>query len=350
MTPEAIIRLEHAIEHDLDEPIGGIRWWATHLDGIPRVTQADYLVTSVRGVRFALRAANHESARHREAIEADAAWAREWWDANGLNTAPQRDMPARRRELDVQNSYEATVVHLGQALDRLAAAIVLVAGLPENARTVHWGTIHTRALALARSTATGPAHDLQVRAVEGVLDLDAHGPKDWLPWLRGTRNTYVHRAVRDQMLVLTGDADKGDNRIVRAAYRQPEFHTVEAIGPSMARPAETFIIQDSEKLLGGLVHSTESLVRTVVAALLEVWLARRADPDLIPQPDEAWPARKREPALKFDGYGSGVPWKAGDVIDLHARDRVRFEAAGLMIGQRPHWRSNMPGQTGADPQ
>jgi hypothetical protein len=112
----------------------------------------------------------------------------------------------QRRERRIYASAEHCLAHLVQALDRLSATIVIVAGLKIPALKMGWP-------ALARyagdpdpkgSVFDAPTEEgvvLQRHLVGLALTWPDHGPSDWLPWLLETRNAMTHRGLSTRMLL-----------------------------------------------------------------------------------------------------------------------------------------------------
>jgi hypothetical protein len=100
-----------------------------------------------------------------------------------------------------------------QALDRLAAAVVIIGGFEvKDAVGVDWRNIETIAEDLAKGSTKqrlqppgSKGRAAQEALVAPVQNWPPFGPTDWLPWMRDTRNGMTHRAGGRKMMVPTTD-------------------------------------------------------------------------------------------------------------------------------------------------
>lgn len=332
--------LEQAVLDDLDTDLGGVGWWHPALDWKDATLIGDYLLGSISGADEALRHASYESDRHGKMLTADTTWLRSFWRSGG--TIPVREGRDEERSLDLQISLEAVLYHLCQALDRIAAAILIVAGIKEDPLRAEWKSIEDLQTALVQNGATAKFADTeQGRALQAALLTMAvtfgdHGPKDWLPWLRRARSTQTHRAQKAKMLLTAGSMLRGDLRILHLQYRQPEWHDIEALAQPSSDPATIFILNESSVLLAGLVASTQSLVDALAEEMLTLWTARREAPDLVPVPSTYW--RVRESALLFEGYGKPVRTHTTGKVHVHPDLAKRLSASMTLDHRRDRWR------------
>lgn len=337
MTP--LESLERAVLGDLDTERGGIGWWHPQMDWKDAALVGDYLLGSVGGTDEAVRHSAHEAERHKKRLTADTHWLRTVW-ANGT-TIPSRSSMEAEREADLEISAEAVVYHACQALDRLAAAIVIVAGVDTDPVRADWKTVETLEADLSKdskrsvfATSTEGRH-LQGEALGLVARSDEFGPTDWLPWLRRTRSTNTHRAQKVKMLLLAGSQRRGNMRIVRANYRQPEWHDIEALARHDPDPAEIFVLNDSDVLLKGLASSTQAFIEAIAVKLLDVWTARREAPNLVLQPATPW--RNRDASLRFEGYGKPADVHSKGSVHVHPDVARRLQASMTLDHRRGRW-------------
>jgi hypothetical protein len=117
---------------------GGFRWWKGYCDWRRLALLADYLIASIQGASSALMAASLAADEVRTGAAADSDAMQQAMERMRSSTAKPshhdfaaalpRDAVARRRTRTIAFSIEHCLFHLGQALDRLAAAIILVGG------------------------------------------------------------------------------------------------------------------------------------------------------------------------------------------------------------------------------
>ncbi|WP_420111323.1 hypothetical protein [Pseudactinotalea sp.] len=336
----ALRALLDEIHSDLDDDRGGIGWWHLYeeTDWDEVVVVSDYLYGSVRGVGVAIEAARREAERHRELLTAENFWLRSEWKRAGSTFIVRRRPAEVRRTRDIQISAEGAIFHLVQALDRMAAAAVVVSSVAVDPVRADWGMLDGIAADFptvrpARFASDSSGQRLQKAVMAAVQSADDHGPTDWLPWLLRTRNTQAHRAEKVGFQLLVGKS-LNDYRIVHAMYRQPEWHDLEA----MAKTAElydTVLDRESEAIIAGLTESTSAFCDALASSLLEVWLARRSTPTLLPQPVGVWRRKAKEPSLRFEGYGSPVRIsQKGGAMHVSPIDGKRLRAAQVLDGGR----------------
>ena len=251
----------------------------------------------------------------------------------------------RRPHLTITQSLEACFLHLGQALDLLAAAVVIVGGFEiTNIAKIDWGDLEEIVDELRnRSTrqryqqmgSTG--RTAQEALIAPVSNWQQFGPTDWLPWKRDTRDGITHRAVGKKMMVMTTA-----NRLARLLYRQPRWSELQSIifGAQPPRKAfyDAFIMSASEDLLEGFCESVEELVEAVTKAMVVCWNARTADPQMIVQHSRQWPVVEPTEAMwSFPGYGTPIAVAAGSTVKMHPNDARRWRTARAMDDRRQDW-------------
>jgi hypothetical protein len=221
-----------SLTKELDQQNGAFSWWSGFSDWKTLTMIADYLIQSVMGAGAALIAASFAAKTHRESNFADSTALTEVWramaesgetDPNAFFAAMPRDAAARRRRLTVNNSAEDCFFHLGQTLDRLSAALVIVGGFEvRDVSGADWGTIAgtpTRdglVQDLAAPTARqkveplgSPGRTLQEQLLDPATRPDDFGPPGWLDWMRDTRNAMTHRSPATQLVAFKGNVDVG---------------------------------------------------------------------------------------------------------------------------------------------
>jgi hypothetical protein len=199
-------RLGTAVQDDLSAELGGVRWWDGQLDWKRRVILSNCLLSSIDGVRDALSNAALEARTHREQVHADNVWLSARWREVAKSSTANADFIAasargkaeRRRDRRIEMSTEHCLVHLVQALDRVAAALVIIGAVEQPVLPVDWHALNkarncarygndTPLLAPLDSSGRGWQREMFAVADEHL----AHGPTGWLPWLLQARHTYT---------------------------------------------------------------------------------------------------------------------------------------------------------------
>ncbi len=326
---------------ELDEQNGGFAWWAGYSDWKTITVLSDYLIQLVQGVSESLLVASLAARTHREKVTSE--------DFAIRSAAAQRksifplDAAGRRRALAITDSAESCFFHLGQALDRLAVAIFIVGGFEiDDAMLLDWGKVAEAAQKLANgSTGTkfqpagSAGRPIQEALLAPVLDWQPHGPVDWFPWMRDTRNGMTHRAGAKK-LVLSTTA----NKMARVFYRQARWSELQSLvyaGKSSNKPfVGAYVLSASQDVLEGLCESTAKFVETMINAMTTCWASRQANPQAIVQHGSQW--RMVEPIetlSNFPGYGAIVP--DGKNLVLNPSDGRRWKAARVLDDRRSDW-------------
>jgi hypothetical protein len=187
---------------ELDEQNGAFTWWSGYGDWKPLTLIADYLIQSITGASAAVLSASLAAKIHRESTYADntaitGAWRAlaQTGETNPLafTGAIPRDAQARRRGVTITQSTEHCFSHLGQTLDRLAAALVIVGGFDQkDVVAVDWGTIDSSRGLLAELTGAATPRRVQPQGTAGLqlqvdllaptLAADSYGAPEWLQW------------------------------------------------------------------------------------------------------------------------------------------------------------------------
>jgi hypothetical protein len=242
---------------------------------------------------------------------------------------------------------ERALASLATSLDRLAAVVVIVAGIKTELLKVDWDRLEKVASAANQNIPSGlrdpyaPAGSTgraRQNALLGMaLEWGQYGPTDWLPWLRKSRNTAVHRATRLDWQV-TVKARPGADDVVTLFWRQPEWSDTEAMLRHEGSQFDGILLpQRPEDILDGLRGSTNRLVTRITDEASRLWLDRRNDPSLIVQNGGVWPQVESSRALRFPGYGTPVTIRAREVLVAPDLAR-RLKAAKILEADRPAWR------------
>jgi len=357
---EAIDVLSSEIEADLDEMAGGISWWNGHVGWKVSAQLGEYLLASCTGVGTSLRNASLAVEEHRR-TEFSLNHKRSARARSLFGRVSSRDekiavfMPASAAEERNENLQaiwaEQVLVSLAQALDRLAAVVLVVSGVKANVLGTDWNelmkiaekeprsgqTQGVRQGTFAASGTTG--RDRQSELLQIAVAWNEHGPEDWLPWLLKARNGTVHRASRMRFHVMT--TDKGQpSGLITPLYAQPDWADTEAvISASRGGLESMFLSSTPQAVFEGLLTSVASLSKAVVDASRQLWIDRRANPELIIQHGGTWRHLGKASVYQFPGYGDAAPTLASEIA-VHPSAIRRLRAAKLMDDQVGKWRSS----------
>lgn len=169
-------------QSDLSAEHGGVGWWEGHLDWRRRVILSNYLLSALDGVREALTNAALEARFHREQLHADNAWLTTVWREVAKTSRSNEDFLAasvrgkaeRRRDQRIEASSEHCLVHLVQALDRLAAAMVIIGAVEQPVLRIDWKSLDKvrNSVQPQRDTPLGPPRftgtDVAGRALRSI--------------------------------------------------------------------------------------------------------------------------------------------------------------------------------------
>jgi hypothetical protein len=357
-------KFAEALTGQLDQQNGAFAWWSGCSDWKTLTMIADYLIQSVSGAADALLSASFSAKTHRETCYAhDSAVTSAWRqlgkagvsDLHAYLAALPRDNQAKRRELTITSSAEHCFFHLGQTLDRLAAALIIVGGFhAKDVATADWSTIvgtPTRPGLLQdlgahndrkRVEANGsPGRTLQSDLLAPCTRPDDFGPAGWLDWTRDTRNAMTHRAPGTKLHAFTGNMNVGF-RLARLFYRQGRWSELQSLvfgGQPNQRPFfGAFILRASDDVLDGLCESMAAFVFALTEGMTSCWEARRTQPALIVQHGSQWTTVEPTDAVSpFDGFGEDLSphLKKADALATH--DGARWSAARVVDDRRDDW-------------
>jgi hypothetical protein len=358
------------LANELDQQSGGFRWWTGFSDWKTLTMLSDYLLQSLGGTSESVTSASLVAEVHRQAgSDEDEAFRKALTEFNESGSQDietflsvlLNEPQARRRSLTITESAEACFFHLGQTLDRAAAAVIIVRGFGfDDVADVYWSKLVKLAAKLKAESTNQPsqpqgtsrraARETLVASFEPletagrtaqeallapVLDWKQFGPTDWLTWMRAARNGLTHRSPASKFNAAAGD------RIARLFYRQPRWSEVQALvfgSKPPNRPIfDTFIPTASSDVLDGLCGSTAQLVESLTNAMMTCWAARKADPQMIVQQGRQWPkVDPDEPLSQFTGYGDSVSMDSRQ-IRLSPVDTKRWLAARVHDDRRRDW-------------
>lgn len=351
---------------ELDEQNGGFRWWSGYSDWKTLTLIADYLVQSVLGASYALGSASLAAMVHRESTSAENDAVMATWlplaqsgetDPNAFLAAIPRDADSRRRDLTIRQSAEQCFFHLGQTLDRLAAALIIVGGFNQRDVVVaDWGTVDmgtpSRPGLLAEVAGTvsprrieppgTPGLQLQTDLLAPIAAADGYGVAEWLQWTRDTRNAMTHRSPATQLNVMLGNMNDGI-RFVRLFYRQPRWSELQSlVFGAQGSLFDAFVQRASEDVLDGLCEAMTRLVAALSDAMTICWAARRATPTMIVQPGGQWRnVIPTEAASGFQGFGENLSKRLAeipfDAMFVNDRGGKRWTAGRVMDARRGEW-------------
>lgn len=349
---------------ELDLTDGAFPWWAGDADWKTLTLIGDYLIQSVIGASGALISASLSAKTHKEAIYAESWALTQAWkklaqsgetNIHAFTAAMPRDKAARRRSLTITQSAEDCFYHLGQTLDRLACAVIIVGGFEiSDVVSKDWGAVAgtptrdglvadlSAATDRSRVQPSGTAgRQLQTDLLAPVRAADGYGVPGWLEWMRDTRNAMTHRSPGTKMNLLLGSVNT-ELKIARVFYRQPRWSEVQALvfgtgqnaNPSLL---DGFVLRSSDDVLDGLCEAMKALVVALVDAMVTCWKARSANPGTISQPARQWTnTAPTEPATAFQGWGEDISASFhGDAVLM--RDGRRWIAARVMDDRRSDW-------------
>lgn len=349
--------LNAEISADLDEEAGGIGWWNGHVGWKISAQLGEYLLASCAGVADSLKSASLAIDEHRRteyglnharSTRARALAGRVSSRDERIATMTSSTESEQRRD-DLQQIWaEQTLVSLAQALDRLAAVVLVVAGVKVDVLRVDWGDLaklaekaprngaHQGARQGTFADAGTPGRDRQNTLLAIVASSVDHGPEDWLDWLQMSRNTYVHRAPRMNLQVMILDKQRPAGTI-RPLHVQPDWADMEAmVGTSKDGLEAMFLKPTPQEVFEGLRDSVCALVVAVSRAARLLWVERREDPSLIIQHGGSWRPLDKATVLRFPGYGPAAPTAFKEVA-FHPSTIRRLRAARLMDDQVGEW-------------
>lgn len=346
---------------ELDEVDGAFKYWHGGSDWKTYAVLADYLIQSVLGTVGALHAAAASAIDHREALFAANAKSKAEFqklrtrkiDRDTFAFAVTGSADARRRTLRIESSAEHAFFHMGQALDRFSAALIIVGGFSvKDVATVDWKSIEDVWCAIdTKSTKNiveplgSRGREIQERLLAPVGQVDDFGGADWLAWLRDTRNALTHRSPAKHLTLLLKDGG-----IIHPFYLQPKLSELQtlAYGPIKEARAKrkssretwqsSYLIKSTDDVLDGLLDSLCRLIVAFTKTMVVCWDERKTDPSAIIQTGRQWRSvRPDQPDRAFIGYGQDPILMKADTMVLHPNDAKRLRAGRVTDDRVADW-------------
>ena len=332
----ALEKLTEEIESDLSgEPPFGIGWWKPTTDSARRILSSDYLYACTSSVAHHLLAARlHQEAylacKDNGLVVSSASFpgpsrnALEWIEKEGAFGAMHRDGVLRA---------------LASALDCLAGSIIAVCAVRTKVKKAGFTGLRSHLRGLAPSSTTSTEHRSLAARNQLLERLEAMieecGPPQWMEWMLDFRNMLVHRGRRIEISAPepASSVYNPHGQIARWSEndhlpRDPSLSDVEAI-LSLDALGKIVLAEHAEETLGGLLNSTKKLICSVSDALLEIWILRRKEPDVIQQPfTKHWSPAEEKEVTRFTGYVECEP-VSPDAIKAHQRLLRRIQAAAV---------------------
>lgn len=351
--------LSELVLGDFTVDAGGVHWWAGHLDGRRLTVLSNVLVDAINGTVEAVLDASLAAAEHREMLYADNTWLRQTatrLHKTGVRSEEEylkawmRGPKERRRERRLEAAAHDAMGHMVQALDRVAAAIAIVAASPVEIRRIDWGRLNADLVRPAKKQTDSKkleplgttGRQLQDDMLLRVLDHPKFGPRDWLDWLRDTRNAATHRGDRVKYMLVAGEVSgRKPLHLVRAMPAQPQLTDVEALARApegRGDIAELLVIKHSDAMVDGLLQSTTNLVTHLAEGLTDTYLQRRDDPKLLIQRGAQWEdLGGSTPRREFPGYGPYPDVRLQGSMRVNPINALRIECAHIVDGEREAW-------------
>jgi hypothetical protein len=338
---EAVRQLGKSLDADLDLERGGCAWWHEYgLEHDVLIGITDYLWGLLLAVENNLQTAAIHLAELKQLRYTDDLWI--------MRVARQPEANFRRSGIDAlrRSKIDAHVVgvlrSVGSVLDTLAGVVIAVGGfkadlvmadsrslLPLDAGPDYPGTKGRKAFGLsAQALEPADPQGSLLRATRSSFL--AAGPTGWVEWATWSRNDVVHRADRNDVLVLIDE-----RTLARPLPRQPKHLEAHAYRTSESLD-EMVLTEDSLTTLSGVVGSINAAVTGTMTACTELWRRRRADPALIEQPATQWKTGGSPSNAVFEGYepGSAVA-PTGAFVSTSPTVSRRWQAAQVLDHHRP---------------
>ena len=343
---DEILALYDQIFGDLDVVALGVGWWAPHPGDARRILISDYLVQAIYATATNLVEARLHLLEAQHAMENEGKGSRYAGlkvregilSPNILQPGCARDqLDGYMSKLHIGGLFRA----LGSALDCLGASIIGVLALPSEIVKADFKRARR---ALQKAVANDASKGGKLRQ-DFLSDLDevigSSGPDNWLEWVLGMRNTYVHRARRYQLVSVKIDAPlvgpDGNPFPVQTRRLQlpndPERSDIEVFLDTSRDPILPEYVRTS---VHGAFECTTELVRSSFVWLRNCWDQRRQDPQLLVQPRAQWPSHPRA-TTPFQGFGPAEsPFDPGS-LTANPAFLQRLRAASLDGTNRSRW-------------
>lgn len=343
--------LEDRIFADLieDAPYG-IGWWAPHPGTSRRILISDHLYACTASVSTNLVEAGIHLLELIDAIEReDDFHADAIHIVRGTPTMRLRPRTTALEALgpEIVRMHEAGVARaLSGALDCAAGSIIGVMALPRNILKADFMGV-VLYMRNRKDWQQTQGHDYQRTFLADLNSIiDKAGPAGWFDWLLNFRNMLVHRGRRLEIgqflprepVLLDGRGRPVLRaRVVTHLPLQPERSDVDIHREPNLPPVLT---EDSRQTLEGAMGSVRSLLGALAERLNAAWDWRKANPAVLPQPQQQWaevlpPAQGQ--AEGFGGYAPGSHPYEPEQLMSHPRIGHRMLAAALFDHQRAQW-------------
>lgn len=343
-------RLEDLVDADLDETGGGIGWWTPQIGWKHSALLGDYLLASIHGIPSSLKQANLAITKYDQTEHAQNHALRTEWatirarggSIDDLVSAGQNlGRQGAERELLLTAWNDHAITSMAQALDRMAAAVLTVAGVRDDILKTDWGRLNSLAKKAPTSSAQvprqgtfadpgTPGRALQITFLSNATSWQDHGPQDWLPWLLAMRNTNLHRAPLKRWHLMIEERSQAHGYIVPMPVQPAWAETAAMARTSSGSLTDLVLHEPPGEVLHGLLGSVASLITSAVTQAADVWTTRRTTPSMIIQPGGSWPNVDPAELLHFPGYGTTTNIKViGGEIHMSPQDTRRLKAARI---------------------
>lgn len=336
-------KLTIEIFNDFDPNNFGINWWLS-LPTEERILISDYLYQCASTIDTNL-------------VEAKLHFL-EWLDAKNTNNekiansisldvrgepsfkipkpkSPYDELHRKLEEMHICGFFRA----IGSTLDCLGSLIIGVIALPVGLRRGDIGKSEKKLNNLIDAGDQGSKIQLEFRDFFKDVKTSC-GSKDWLEWADQYRNMYVHRGRRTIFqAVKTREVrifNASGQLIPRAELelhlaKYPDRSEVEAF----IKNKDINLNEEAETTIKGIFDSCRTLTETICEKLLDIWILRRSNPNLLEQPIKQWTDTIRE--CDFVGYDrKATPLKFDSALINPILGR-RMLSSSVMDHQRHLW-------------
>lgn len=353
---EATLRLSGCVSEDLDTEKGGIGWITDQIGWKHSSLIGDYLLSSIQGVYDALESSaicveEYQNREMSQNMKLSGLEGKDNFESDDYLAAASAVINSRNEKL-LSIFRDHSLIALAQALDRVAAVVLTIAGVRVELLKVDWSSARREAFKalnghhgvsglrpgkLADADSEGRRH--QDALLTLVLEWDKFGPDEWLPWLSQYRNTAVHRApFLNWILPLKGPYQVPGGRYIRPFALQPGWAESESMYRSARHGIDDLLLMQSPStVLNGLTESTAAYCASLLEASEALWCKRRDNPQLIVQPAGMWPNLTSSERFHFPGYGE-TGRSYGDMVALNPERGRRLEAFRLTGDLVTQWR------------
>jgi hypothetical protein len=300
---------------------------------IDRAVASDLAVTSLAGVRSALTILGRRTAQYAALL-----------GPNGKTMpGPDTSLQDHLERIDLDACAEECFRAVGTVLDCLAAAAVLLTGIPAPVQRSEGSWLFS----LPKTVKLTAVSEPQAAAWNRFTDTVRHAGNDpnpgWLAWSLEMRNAVVHRGQmlrfwRDRpsppasakLLVLTRQNPAHVIRAEQHLRAQPWLPDMHAI-PGAPNLADAWLHEPAQVTLKGIREQTLRLVERAADSLLLSW--NESSSQTFTWPSEQWRLQKREDprrvteASRFTGFSRGNPLPALGELRLHRDSAPRARLA-----------------------